>query len=253
MSFASLLEDFKTKEVTAMSVESPPSKNVSKEDWNSSEDLEEDWPSSEDLEEWVRPFFNKFDGFAFEGHLGDLIYCHYNSKNKWFYCHPLEKSDVERLMKKSLEVGEDLLLKECKDRPYDWGPRLVDENGYAGSLSESDYAGEQASSILEGFEMDDEYNRWLHSYKKFRKLFGYICVDPNTPGPSKRAYLRYADNDETLLYDISYITGAKLKELFEKSAEDEVDYLYEAVKEYAYRYYPVLIPESFCYDEEKSK
>ena len=226
-----------------MSVERPSSKNVP----------EEDWFSSENLEEWVRPFFYKFEGFAFKLDSGELIYCHYNSKNKWFYCHPLEESDVERLMKKSLEVGEDLLLKECKDRPYDWGPRLVDENGYAGSLSESDYAGEQVSSLLEGFEMDGEDNRWLHSYKKFRKLFGYICVDPRTPGPSKHAYLRYADNDETLLYDISYIPDAKLKELFEKSEEDEVDYLYEACKEYAYRYYPFLTPESISYDGEKSK
>ena len=223
-----------------MSVESPPSKNVS----------EEDWPSSEALEEWEKPFFNKFDGFAFKVDSGGLIYCHYNPNPEWFYCHPLDESDVERLMRKSLEVGEDLLLKECKDRPYDWGPRLVDENGDARSLSDSDYAGKQVSSVLEDFEMDGEDTRWLYSYEKFRKLFGYICVDTNTPGPSNHAYRRYADEekDKYLLYDISYIPDAKLKELFEKSEEDEVDYLYEACKEYAFHSYPFPVSDTIFYD-----
>ena len=98
-----------------MSVESPPSKNMPKKDCS----------SSEDLGEWVQPFFNKFEGFTFRGYEGKLIYCHFNPYAEWFYFHPLEEPDAERLMKKSLEVGEDLILKECKDRPYDWKKRLV--------------------------------------------------------------------------------------------------------------------------------
>ena len=229
-----------------MSVERPSSKNVP----------EEDWPSSEDLEEWVRPFFYKFEGFAFKLDSGKLIYCHYNSKNKWFYCHPLDESDVERLMRKSLEVGEDLLLKECKDRPYDWGPRLVDENGDAGSLSESDYAGEQVSSVLESFKMDDIFENndilgtsWsvfndsglsglsIEDETAFFKKFGILQHNMLYSGGSL-TYVRIAD-DQT--YAVEFLGEDEVRRLVLLSLENGVDHLYEACKDR-----PVFPPPPGC-------
>ena len=86
------------------------------------------------IPKWEKDFDKRFKGGVFRNHLGDLVYSvgasewaedeeddDEDSQDFWFA--PLEYSDIERLMKKSLEVGEDLILKECKDRPYDWEKR----------------------------------------------------------------------------------------------------------------------------------
>ena len=82
------------------------------------------------IPEWEKAFDKRFKGSVFRNYLGDLVYSH--GASEWnedtegdeavaqvFWFSPLEYSDIERLMKKSLEAGEDLILKECKNRPYD--------------------------------------------------------------------------------------------------------------------------------------
>jgi len=81
------------------------------------------------IAKWEKDFDKSFKGGVFYNHLGDLVYSVGVSEwaeddedeekdSQYFFCAPLEYSDIEKLMKKSLEVGEDLLLKECKNRPY---------------------------------------------------------------------------------------------------------------------------------------
>ena len=91
------------------------------------------------IPKWEKDFDKRFKGGVFYNHLGDLMYsvgvsewalddeCDEKDSQE-FWCEPLKYSDVERLMEKSLEVGEDLLLKECKDRPYDWEKREKEVN-----------------------------------------------------------------------------------------------------------------------------
>lgn len=87
--------------------------------------------------QWEVEFDKRFKGGVFCNHLGDLVYS--VGASEWdedeeddekdtqeFWFAPLEYSDLERLMRKSLEVGEDLILKECKDRPYDWEKRMAE-------------------------------------------------------------------------------------------------------------------------------
>ena len=72
-------------------------------------------------------FNRKFLGTVFRNSLGDYVYSISNYsiddiKNDFscrqFLLEPLQSSDVEKLMKKSLKEGKDFLFEACKERPY---------------------------------------------------------------------------------------------------------------------------------------
>ena len=82
--------------------------------------------------------------------------------------------------------------------------------------------------------MNSSNTLWLNKYEKFGKLFGRILIDTSTPGGSHFAYFRHADKDSTIRYDLSFISDEDVEALLIKSEKEERDYLYEAVKQYAF-------------------
>lgn len=89
--------------------------------------------------------------------------------------------------------------------------------------------------------MNCNNNLWLDKYEKFEKLFGRILIDTSTPGGSNFAYFRHADKDNGIRYDLSYISDQQVESLLIKSEKEEQDYLYKAVKQYAFT--PPPLPE----------
>ena len=87
--------------------------------------------------------------------------------------------------------------------------------------------------------MNSTNTSWLYKYEKFEKLFGRILIDTSTPGGSHFAYFRHVDKNNKIRYDLSYISDQEVEELLIKSEEEEQDYLYEAVKQYAFKDRPL--------------
>ena len=92
--------------------------------------------------------------------------------------------------------------------------------------------------------MNSSNTLWLNKYEKFEKLFGRILIDTNTPGGSHFAYFRHVDKNNKIRYDLSYISDQEVEELLIKSEKEEQDYLYEAVKQYAF--FPPPPPPDGC-------
>ena len=79
-----------------------------------------------DIPKYRQEFKKLFYGSVFINPLGDYIYSIKTQPNNdtnydydSYLLYPLNGHGVKRLMQKSLEVGKDLILEECKNRPYD--------------------------------------------------------------------------------------------------------------------------------------
>ena len=87
--------------------------------------------------------------------------------------------------------------------------------------------------------MNSSNTLWIYKHKKFEKLFGRILIDTSAPGGSNFAYFRHVDKNNKIRYDLSYISDKDVEALLIKSEEEEQDYLYEAVKQYAFETEPI--------------
>ena len=83
-----------------------------------------------DISKNEQEFKKLFYGSMFINPLGDYIYSikiqtnnNFNHDYNYYLLSPLNENDVKRLMQKSLEVGKDLILEECKNRPYNYESR----------------------------------------------------------------------------------------------------------------------------------